>query len=807
MPNIVVVGAGVSGITCAYELAKRSKDNVITVVAKHMPGDYDIEYASPWAGANVLPMAVEKDSRWERRTWPRLEHLAKEVPEAGIHFQKSRVLRRDKDIVDGHCKGPLSDGLFDPNPWYKTLMPDFRELSASELPAGYQSGCEFTSVCINTMIYIPWLVGQCAKLGVVFKRATLKHISEAKKFSHTGKPADIIVNATGLLASKLGGVMDSKVRPVRGQIVVVRNESGEPASQGTGTMMVTTSGNDDGEEQLTYVMQRAVGGGTILGGTYQKDNWDANPDHNIAVGIMKRAVQVMPELTGGKGIEGLDIIRHGVGLRPYRDGGVRSEKEKIDGTWVVHNYGHSGWGYQGSYGCAEGVVELVDEIVGSKAKFKLELENASSPRMSTFFTSSSIQQTQVGANMADLTKKSQPIYVQAIGLALDIANGRNFLSKLIPPALLLVDTLLCALVIWKVPYTEIDWKAYMEQISQYVSGERDYTKIYGGTGPLVYPAFHVYIYTALYYLTDHGTDTFLAQQLFAVLYLTTLSVVVLCYWQANVPPYVFLLLILSKRLHSIFVLRCFNDCFAVLFFWLAILAFQRRKWQIGALLYTLGVGIKMTLLLALPAVGVVIFLGTASLGKSLELLVMMVAVQVLIGVPFLFFFKWTVNWRFVGEERFLSKEFALALLGLHILTLGIFITTRWLKPTRKSFISLVTPVLSGKAPFTRCEEAEQVQRAVTPRYITTTILSANFYAYLAWSTPFLLWRSGVNPLVQYLLFFAQEWAWNVYPSTNTNSAVVVGVLAITVGLVWWGAREDWELRGTPLVEKSEKAKR
>lgn len=247
-------------------------------------------------------------------------------------------------------------------------MPDFRELSKDELPPGYQSGCDFTSVCINTMIYLPWLVGQCAKLGVVFKRATLKHISEAKNLSHTGKTADIIVNATGLLACRLGGVMDSRVRPARGQIVVVRNESGEPASQGTGTMMVTTSGNDDGEDQLTYVMQRAVGGGTILGGTYQKDNWDANPDHNIAVGIMKRAVEVMPELTRGKGIEGLDIIRHGVGLRPSRDGGVRLEKELTDGTWVVHNYGHAGWGYQGSYGCAEGVVELVDEIVGEKAK-------------------------------------------------------------------------------------------------------------------------------------------------------------------------------------------------------------------------------------------------------------------------------------------------------------------------------------------------------------------------------------------------------------------------------------------------------
>lgn len=45
---------GVSGLTSAYLLSK-SKGNTVTVVAKHMPGDYDIEYASPIAGANVLP--------------------------------------------------------------------------------------------------------------------------------------------------------------------------------------------------------------------------------------------------------------------------------------------------------------------------------------------------------------------------------------------------------------------------------------------------------------------------------------------------------------------------------------------------------------------------------------------------------------------------------------------------------------------------------------------------------------------------------------------------------------------------------
>lgn len=46
--------AGVSGLTCALQLAKQ-KGNAVTVVAKHMPGDYDAEYTSPWAGANVLP--------------------------------------------------------------------------------------------------------------------------------------------------------------------------------------------------------------------------------------------------------------------------------------------------------------------------------------------------------------------------------------------------------------------------------------------------------------------------------------------------------------------------------------------------------------------------------------------------------------------------------------------------------------------------------------------------------------------------------------------------------------------------------
>jgi len=82
--------------------------------------------------------------------------------------------------------------------------------------------------------------------------------------------------------------------------------------------------------------------------------------------------------------------------------------------------------------------------------------------------------------------------------------------------------------------TEIDWKAYMEQIEQFVNGERDYTMIKGGTGPLVYPAAHVYIYWALYHITDKGKNILLAQRLFGILYLSTVAVVMACYKRAKV---------------------------------------------------------------------------------------------------------------------------------------------------------------------------------------------------------------------------------------------------------------------------------
>ncbi|KAI9821759.1 MAG: hypothetical protein M1827_002340 [Pycnora praestabilis] len=311
--------------------------------------------------ANIIVVGVSKKgtepSGWDETTWPALSRLARDVPEAGIHFQDTTIYNRKKDVDS--ASGEWFSELLSTTPWFKDTVPNFNLLPKDKLPADVDSATTFTSVCINTALYLPWLASQCLKNGVVIKRGILKHITDAASLHHSGQPADLIVNCTGLGSAKLGGVEDKNVIPARGQVVVVRNEPG---------VMISTSGCDDGEDEVVYVMQRAAGGGTVLGGSYQKGDWESQPDPNLATRIMKRCVELCPELTGGKGVEALSVIRHAVGLRPLRVNGVRLETERIDDILTVHCYGHGGFGYQSSYGCCAAATKLVDKALASKPK-------------------------------------------------------------------------------------------------------------------------------------------------------------------------------------------------------------------------------------------------------------------------------------------------------------------------------------------------------------------------------------------------------------------------------------------------------
>ncbi|CAG9782894.1 unnamed protein product [Diatraea saccharalis] len=256
--------------------------------------------------------------------------------------------------------------------------------------------------------------------------------------------------------------------------------------------------------------------------------------------------------------------------------------------------------------------------------------------------------------------------------------------------IILAELIINILVVERVPYTEIDWKAYMQECEGFLNGTLDYSKLRGDTGPLVYPAGFVYVYSIFYFLTNQGENVKLAQYIFIGIYLLQLYFVLRIYIKTKkVPPYVLVITILtSYRIHSIHILRLFNDPIAVLLLYASLNSFMDSKWYLGSIFYSLGVSVKMNILLYAPAL-FFFYLVNLGLKDTIVQLLICALIQLVLGLPFLisepsayikgsfdlsrvFNHTWTVNYRFLDIETFESKCFHLTLLGIHILLLLIF---------------------------------------------------------------------------------------------------------------------------------------
>ncbi|XP_057621137.1 dol-P-Man:Man(5)GlcNAc(2)-PP-Dol alpha-1,3-mannosyltransferase isoform X2 [Chionomys nivalis] len=355
--------------------------------------------------------------------------------------------------------------------------------------------------------------------------------------------------------------------------------------------------------------------------------------------------------------------------------------------------------------------------------------------------------------------------------------------------------------------TEIDWKAYMAQVEGVLNGTYDYTQLQGDTGPLVYPAGFVYIFMVLYYATGQGTDIPMAQNIFAVLYLVTLLLVFLIYHQTSkVPPFVFFFMCCaSYRVHSIFVLRLFNDPVAMALLFLSVNLFLAHHWGWGCCCFSLAVSVKMNVLLFAPGL---LFLLLTQFGfrGALPKLAICAAIQVVLGLPFLlenpigylsrsfdlgrqFLFQWTVNWRFLPEAIFLHRAFHLALLAAHLTLLLLFALCRWHR-TGESILSLLKDPSKRKVP----------PKPLTPNQIVSTLFTSNFigicfsrslhYQFYVWyfhTLPYLLWAMPVRwltHLLRLLVLGLIELSWNTYPSTSFSSASLHICHAVILLQLW-----------------------
>ncbi|XP_044354471.1 uncharacterized protein [Triticum aestivum] len=392
--------------------------------------------------------------------------------------------------------------------------------------------------------------------------------------------------------------------------------------------------------------------------------------------------------------------------------------------------------------------------------------------------------------------------------------------------LLLADAALVALIVAFVPYTKIDWDAYMSQVDAFREGERDYTKIEGDTGPLVYPAGFLYVYSAIKFLT--AGQVFPAQILFGVLYLVNLSLVLLLYVKTEVLPWWALgLLCLSKRVHSIFVLRLFNDCVAMTLLHAAMVLIVYHKWYLGLIIFSGAVSVKMNVLLFAPSLFLLMLKAMSIKGVFLALLGA-AGVQVLLGIPFLlshpveyisrafnlgrvFIHFWSVNFKFVPEKYFVSKELAIGLLIFHLTTLMVFAHYKWFKHEGGLF-HFVHSRFRDATSIQQLISCKPRQSILSKEHIVTVMFVGNFigivcarslhYQFYSWyfySLPFLLWRTQFPTVVRIILFVVVELCWNVYPSTAYSSLLLLFAhLLILFGL--WSSPAEY-----PYVDKKDKA--
>ncbi len=305
--RVLVIGAGVIGLTVAVRLAEAGHD--VEVLARDLP----LETTSAIAAAIWYPYRIQPADRalpWAATSFAQFRRIAEaEGDEAGVWMRDGVELFREQ--VD--------------DPWWLPAVDGVRRVDV--LPAGYRDGWSFVTPIIETPRYLRWLAGRLVALGGSITRMALSRLP-----NHAAR----VVNCTGLGARGLAG--DPSVEPVRGQVVRL-------SQPGLDRWLIDGSG-------LTYVVPRSHD--VVVGGTDQEGSWDRRIDRPTAERILERARALVPELRHA------DVIGHKVGLRPARPS-VRLEQERLDGGGqVVHCYGHGGAGVTVSWGCANEVAALVD---------------------------------------------------------------------------------------------------------------------------------------------------------------------------------------------------------------------------------------------------------------------------------------------------------------------------------------------------------------------------------------------------------------------------------------------------------------
>ena len=309
---VVVVGAGVSGLTTAICLAEAGA-RVRVWTAEPSSQTTAIAAGAIWGPTFQEPVA--ETLTWTAQSLRDFQQLA-EVPGAGVRLAPAMTV------------GNLAE--LDELPPQVRLIPELRPCARAELPPGFPRGFRATMPLIDMPTYLDYLTQRLAAAGGEIEVRRLDSLTEA------AESAPVVVNCTGIGARELAH--DDEVVPVFGQHVVVTNP-------GLDELFLERT---EAAEWTCYFphADRVVCGGIGVPG-----RWDRTPDRDVSERILRRCRTVEPRL--GDAVV-IDTI---TGLRPHRVA-VRVQAEALGPARCVHNYGHGSHGVSLSWGCARHAAKL-----------------------------------------------------------------------------------------------------------------------------------------------------------------------------------------------------------------------------------------------------------------------------------------------------------------------------------------------------------------------------------------------------------------------------------------------------------------
>ena len=267
-PRFAVLGCGVSGLSTARLLQQRFQDGTgnITIYAKNLPPDTTSNVAGAWWYPSSVYDEENATAKFTEqfRVACQISHRAFQTlvgPEYGVRWAETYELIRHEASLQRELLGGAQ------------LYPQTEIHRGAESYFGFPYTRQFTSMLIEPHTYLRALLRDFYIAG---GKVVVKEFKTREEVARLRENA--IFNCTGLGARALFN--DEKLIPVRGQLEVL-------LPQPEVDYCYLAAG--------AYMFPRRDG--IILGGTWDHDNWNLEPDPKTTTAILEEHAEIMKGAT------------------------------------------------------------------------------------------------------------------------------------------------------------------------------------------------------------------------------------------------------------------------------------------------------------------------------------------------------------------------------------------------------------------------------------------------------------------------------------------------------------------------------